>query len=258
VYALLTTYGIDTVGYAYHALALNADAMLVFDETRQDHFDLFGVRYAVGPPDHTFPSFIRPLGRFGRFWLYQVENTTGFFEVVPTGQTYAGNRDDFSDAMLGWMRQPWPSRAAHPIITLEDQRGAAEEVRRLAELGSTQPGLLLGTPSGRVLEEHVAPDSYTSRVEIDHPSLVMLKVSYHPGWRVTVDGDPAQPVMLAPSHIGVPVQSGTHVIRFEYLSSPYRRALLIGGLLGMALFGFGEWQLRGRTGSPLAAPNLRG
>jgi len=36
--------------------------------------------------------------------------------------------------------------------------------------------------------ETVAPQSYAASVALDEPATVVLKVTYHPNWRATVDG----------------------------------------------------------------------
>ncbi len=243
VYALLTGHGVDTVGYAYHALSLNADAMLAFDETRIDHYDLFGVRYTVGPPDHTFPYWVRPVQRFGRFWLYET-SASGLSEVVPTGPTYAGDRQTFSQAMLGWMGRPRQPLTPHPIVILVGKEvGSDPAVRPLSELAGADPFPSPDRPLGRVLEENTGPGSYSVRVAIIRPSMLMLKVTYHPGWHVAVNGEAVQPVMLMPSYLGVPLEVGEHEVHFDYRPEPLRAPLMIGGLLSTLLITLGEWQI---------------
>ena len=81
IYALLTANGLDTVGYLYHALSLNGDVQVLFDENRAEEYNLFNIRYVVAPIDHPFPAFVKPIRDFGRHRLYQVD-TTGYFDVV--------------------------------------------------------------------------------------------------------------------------------------------------------------------------------
>jgi uncharacterized membrane protein YfhO len=79
---------------------------------------------------------------------------------------------------------------------------------------------------------------FSGDVTVERPSVVMLKATYDPRWKVTVDGKPAHTQMLAPSFIGVSVSPGAHHIEFKYVPYPYYWLLLtIGGLtlLGLAL-----------------------
>jgi hypothetical protein len=43
VYALLQRAGFDMLGYLYHALSLNADIQVLFDEGRPEQYNLFNV-----------------------------------------------------------------------------------------------------------------------------------------------------------------------------------------------------------------------
>jgi hypothetical protein len=70
VYAMLSAGSVDSLGYLYHALSLNSDVQVHFDETRPEHYNLFNVRYVVAPGDRIFPEFVQPLQEFGRHRLY--------------------------------------------------------------------------------------------------------------------------------------------------------------------------------------------
>jgi uncharacterized membrane protein YfhO len=78
----------------------------------------------------------------------------------------------------------------------------------------------------------------TGQVTASRPSWVMLKESYSPRWTATVDGEPVQTQMLAPSFVGVPVPAGTHLVVFKYRPrSSYPALFALGAfvLLGIAL-----------------------
>jgi hypothetical protein len=46
--------------------------------------------------------------------------------------------------------------------------------------------------------------------------LVILKQTYHPNWRVTVDGEPVESIIVFPFFIGIPVTAGDHTIVASY------------------------------------------
>jgi uncharacterized membrane protein YfhO len=62
----------------------------------------------------------------------------------------------------------------------------------------------------------------------------MLKATYDPHMKVTVDGRPAKTQMLAPSFIGVAVTPGQHTIEFHYEPFGYYWALFLLGALTLA------------------------
>jgi hypothetical protein len=57
---------------------------------------------------------------------------------------------------------------------------------------------------------------------LERPGLVVLADSFYPGWHATVDGRPAP--ILATNHLfrGVPVDAGTHRVRFVYAPASVR------------------------------------
>jgi Tfp pilus assembly protein PilF len=61
----------------------------------------------------------------------------------------------------------------------------------------------------------------------------LLKTTYDPGWQVTVDGVSVQPIMVAPSFVGVSVTAGRHSIVFRFVSYPYYPLLLALGLIAL-------------------------
>jgi hypothetical protein len=65
-------------------------------------------------------------------------------------------------------------------------------------------------------------------------STLVFKTTYHPNWRVFIDGREATRFMVSPSMIGMDVPPGTHVVRAEYHSAISRTVLLIVGLLTLA------------------------
>lgn len=66
----------------------------------------------------------------------------------------------------------------------------------------------VGPSRGTVLSEEVGSNSFEADVSVERDSLLMLKVTYHPNWRATVDGVETDTVMLMPSFIGVQLPPG--------------------------------------------------
>ena len=61
-------------------------------------------------------------------------------------------------------------------------------------------------------------------------STLVLEVTYHPNWRVTVDGADVPTFTVSPSFVGVAMLPGRHEVRVEYRSAGYRLVLLGIGL----------------------------
>ena len=93
---------------------------------------------------------------------------------------------------------------------------------------------------GRVLSETVEDGAYGAEVEVERAAMLLLKATYHPNWRATVDGAEVATVMLMPSYVGVPVTPGTHQVRLEYQPGPLRGWLMLAGWLTLCLVALSE------------------
>ena len=233
VYHLLHAEGLDMVGKVYHSYSLNSDVLINFDEQRWDHYNLYNARYVVAPEDQIFPAFVRPLQQFGRHRLYQVE-TTGYFDLVGSGLEFIGGGTDFYPAASAWLASELPSTKQHPTMLIG--RPAKKDERRFRGNVEASAGL----PRGTVLSEEVGNNYFAADVIVERESLLMLKATYHPNWRATVDGVKADTVMLMPSFVGVQLPPGSHKVRIEYRPRRLRVILLGLGLLTLPLIGMSE------------------
>ena len=67
--------------------------------------------------------------------------------------------------------------------------------------------------------------------------VVILKQTYHPDWKVWVDGKAVTPITTFPFYIGIPVGAGTHQIVASYRPSTMKVALLVLTLLTVVAAG---------------------
>jgi hypothetical protein len=76
-----------------------------------------------------------------------------------------------------------------------------------------------------------------ARVRTDRRSLLVLADSWYPGWRVTVDGKPAELLRTDHAYRGVVVPAGEHQVRFTYVDRPLQFGAGLAGLtvLGLVL-----------------------
>ena len=243
VYALLNSAGLDMLGKLYHALSLNADIQVLFDESRPEHYNLFNVRYVVAPADRTFPDFVRPLQAFGRHRLYQVE-TSGYFDLVGSDLAFIGDKKDFYPAASRWLWSDRPRVKQHPTLFLSEATGDDQQLFPLSQAGAVmaQTSFLAEPARGVVIWERLESNAYLAQVEVQRESTLLLKVTFHPNWHATVDGIAAKTVMVMPSYVGVKVAPGAHHVRLEYRPRPLRGTLLIVGLLALPLVALAEWR----------------
>ena len=66
-----------------------------------------------------FPEFVRLLEQFGRHRLYQVD-TTGYFDLVGSDLTFAGENPDLYLAASTWLGSRMPVAKKHPLVSFGD------------------------------------------------------------------------------------------------------------------------------------------
>jgi 6-pyruvoyl-tetrahydropterin synthase related domain len=240
VYALLQNAGFDMLGYLYHALSLNSDVQVLFQDGRLEQYNLFNVRYVLTPTDWTVPSFYQALGDFGRHRLYEIP-TSGYFDLVGSDLAFAGNKGEFYPAASAWLYSDLVAAKQHPTLYLDGlPAGQTAVPLAMAPQALTQLPSVTGPDRGRILAEAVESNAYTADVDVERDSFLMLKATYHPNWHAIVDGIEVPTVMLMPSYVGVKVGPGTHHVRLESRPGPMRGILMALGLLTLVLVAVGE------------------
>ena len=141
--------------------------------------------------------------------------------------------------MAPWLRSEEPGQGLFPSVAFAGHPGARSTL---------PPGAREGPP-GRVLTGSVdlRAGRAEAEVELERPGMVVLKTSFDPRWQVTIDGEPAEPQMIAPSFVGRAVPAGRHEVVFSYEPFPrYDALLLIGALTFIALLLGPGWLRRRR------------
>jgi len=79
------------------------------------------------------------------------------------------------------------------------------------------------------------PDQVIIQVKMAQPGYLVLTDTYYPGWRATVDGEPAE--ILAADHAfrAVMLEAGEHTVVFEYLPFSFQFGVWISGGAGVLL-----------------------
>jgi hypothetical protein len=89
------------------------------------------------------------------------------------------------------------------------------------------------------------------KVRTDRRSLLVLADAWYPGWRVTVDGRPAELLQADHAFRGVVVPPGEHQVRFTYVDRPLQFGA---GLAGLTVLGLVLVPLLLRRRRPAAFP----
>ncbi len=113
--------------------------------------------------------------------------------------------------------------------------------RRIAWVEPDDPSDLQGFTSAgpplageRVEVVSHEPQRVELRATLERPGLVVLADTYYPGWRLTIDGEPAPIIRTNRMMRGAAVPSGTHELVYTYEPDSFRLGLL-GSTIGLAL-----------------------
>ena len=249
LYAIMPQLGIDSFGYAYSAFPLSTDIRLNFNNTKQEQYNLFNIRYVLLHKTWTAPYYYAKIREFDNYVLYQVP-TTGYFDLVDAPAVFYGTSSEFYYPNSQWLFSTLPKLKEHPLIELGDMPEntsglpvfSFQQVDQtiLANLSRLQPA------AGEIVQENVSTNEYRARFVANRESYLMLKTNYHPGWQVTLDDKKVSTVMLAPGFIGIKVDPGTHQAIFSYHPLSYRFPLFVVGILVLLIVGFYQWKMSGK------------
>jgi hypothetical protein len=194
--------------------------MWSFRDQDPSQFDLVDARYVVTPDTLQVPDFYELVQHSGRYALYRVPTTGAAEYVAITTRVPVASQLALYAANLAW----WQSAKAT----------AGQFVRWDYPSGTGPPDPSGGCPgSGRTLFEAGTADSIHVVVECPAASALMLKVSYHPGWTVTVDGVPVETYMVSPSYLAIDLPAGKHDVLAVYEGAPIKTPLALVGLTGL-------------------------
>lgn len=227
VYLELENADIDAVGSWLNTESLSSDVEAHFDERNLADYDLFNIKYLILPSDHPPPVPAYLLARSGRHTLWEVA-TSGYLEVVDTvGPPIVANRDDIGPQTASFIESDALRELRFPTVAFNGAQAAAPTLAAAAGTPSE--------PAGTVTEQSAALDDgvFSGEVTANRAAVVLLKTTYDPGWQVTVDGVSVQPIMVAPSFVGVSVTAGRHSIVFRFVPYPYYPLLLALGLIAL-------------------------
>ena len=224
--AWLSRRRIPALAYLYHAMAPTGDLMVHFDEWRPEHYRLFNVSTVLAPSDRRVAPFLEPGARSGRFRLWRAPSS-GYFDVVAVDHAAAVDRASFYAVNKRWLDSPWPGQRRHLRLDFGDDGGG---LPRIDAAGPLPPAFDAGS-LGTVDWESRQGETYRAQVRTTAPSHLLFKMTYHRGWRATVDGEPRPTVSLSPGFVGVALEPDGHHVELRYLPETWRGPLAVASLL---------------------------
>lgn len=232
VYIYLTDSGIDAVGFALRTSALMSNPETYFNASNPGDYSLFGVHYLLLPNGTSPPVAAQLLETAGPYALWTLPQS-GYVQVVDTIGSITAASDSLGSESAFYLDSSLPGNGLYLTVAYAGARAAAPTLSAHVDPLRTH---------GRVLFEYdnLLAGEVRTTVTTTRTAVVVLKVSYDPGWKVTVDGAPAPTQMLAPALVGVRVGPGTHLVDFTYRGfglypALFGLALAVFVVLGLAL-----------------------
>ncbi|MDO8451655.1 MAG: hypothetical protein Q7S76_02190 [bacterium] len=272
-YMILSTFGFPTILWLPETWSLNSDTEQYFDEANQAHYDLYNVRYVVVPQEIQPQPFWKFIKETTSWKLYEVETegpvlneVEGYVATGVRPAIVSSDKTDFVNVVRLWIQSDSPSQGLYPELTFDDgypKKTGIPNFRMIDEAsyivpdGSrhslfAEPPVYASSVKRQALsvknESNDTDMVFRARVTLDQDCaecIVILKQTYHPNWRATVDGAPVNPFAVFPFFTAVPVATaGTHDVTFSYEPSLLKHTLI---LFEIALLSFGIFSvLRGR------------
>ena len=218
---LLNFERLPRVAKPYASLALNGDLTFHFDDRSAAMYDVLNARYAVARTGAAVPSFFFPMRTIGRYTIYGAP-TSGWaaFAASTTRETVTTDEKLFFRAR-DWFLGDGPRTRA---FVRYDYPATTDRVTS---------GSRTWCANGRIAYERAQRDSLDILAGCESASTVVLKITYHPNWRVTVDDNVVETFMISPGFIGLELPAGQHFISARYVSTPLKTPLLIAGALAL-------------------------
>ena len=235
-YAFLTRAHMDEASFLYHSMSLTSDVMVLRNEQNPAHDVAFGVRAIVAPVTQPPAPHWRRRAIHGRFAVYEASGE-GYFGLVDVSARYTGPLATAYEPSAAWLGSTLPSYGI--VAALGGGEPALPAFGRWAPFPSPSAELL--TPRGQIVSETKNGEVYSARVSLVRECHVLVKITYDPALRATIDGHDAPLLRVTPGFAAVRVPAGFHDVAVRYQPGGLRPMLLI---LGLSLFAAFVWFLR--------------
>ena len=217
---VLNSIGFSRVAKPYASLSLDADLLFTFDPNQAVMWETFNARYAIARTGQQVPPFLVPVRTIGKYVIY-AGPTAGWTAFAAT-TTRIGAPDDRTlfFKTLDWLKSDAPATKAFVRYDYPAADVGAYDQRQWCA-------------NGRVSYERMQTDRFDALLGCEGPSTLVLKMTYHPNWRVTVDDRVIATFMVSPGFIGIELPAGQHFVTARYVSTPVKTPLVAIGLLAI-------------------------
>jgi len=252
MYMYLSNFSLPTVLWLPETWSPNGDTEQYFRENVSDDYALYNIRYVATQtnlPKENIQPFWKLIKETSSWKLYEVP-TSGYFTAGVRPAIVASDKYSFTNVIRLWIQSSDPKNGLYPELSFDTKKYPVntglpnfkmiDEVTFQVPDGSThnvfsEPPKYLSPnlPAGRQVTLTSQTNNmdmvFTTKVHVPAgctECMVILKQTFHPNWRVTVDGKQVTPIITFPFFIGIPVTAGNHTIIASYEPSKLKIILL--------------------------------
>ena len=265
IYMLLSVLGYDMTQWLPETWSMMSENDQNFDERVASDYDLLNARYVIMPalPDDKKDNInitqkAKLINREGFFELYEVP-TSGWFDVVESPMFVTSDKTNFINIVYLWHRSYPRVWKMHPAISVEKKPnilpGMQKQIKMIDEVSyvekDSSPKNIFAdfpfvfpesTPSAQIKNEKVDRQTYSAQIDVPascRNCSFMFKMSYHPNWQFSVDGQPVEKYAVFPMYVAAPATRGTHTIEVTHKPNSLKVFLLVFEIIALpAIFIF--------------------
>lgn len=221
LYNMLAFDRVDAVAPPYRGASLNSDLLFDFNDHDPAEYRLFDVEYVIAPPSVALAPGLVPIVSTPKYVLYRARGG-GYAEYAAISRSEApATQLDWFERARAWLRGGSATAWAFSRYAYRDPRPIDVPV----------PIPDCARPA--ISYERAQSGRYDVLASCVTDSAMVLKVTYHPNWHVTVDGREVPTFMVSPSYVAFSLPAGQHFITAEYRSAPLKDPLFGVGVLAL-------------------------
>ncbi len=249
-YMHLSTYGINTVLWLPETWSPNADTEQFFSEENQHHYNLYNITAVVAPPTKTPPSFWKKRLQTEHWILYDVA-TNGYIEGGYAPSVVGSTKQNYINLVHLYLQSQYPTINLYPElrITKKEINTPLPHFQMIDQVTYKTPDGIFHNlfaeppvyeqkqtkPLVEILSQHQTADMHftaTVRLTDTCPTcVILLKQTYHPNWKATVNGKAVTPIEVFPSYVAIRLEDkGEYEITFSYQPSTTKMVLFVSGI----------------------------
>ncbi|KKP37573.1 MAG: hypothetical protein UR23_C0002G0003 [Candidatus Roizmanbacteria bacterium GW2011_GWA2_32_13] len=242
VYMALAQDGFPTIGFLPESWSPNSDTEQFFDEENPKHYDLYNVGYLVLPIDKTPPQFAKLIVKKGKFGLYKIDSE-GWFTLGKSSLEVITKKTSLINIAHLWLYSPMFANKDYPTIALNNESLTfVNRIIKMKGLNNYEDNKNIWKENPLLVEQEKLTVSIINKTEGKNQKgyyanfqlknqcnncILILKQTFHPNWKIYINGEKKIAFPIFPFYIGVPLNKpGNYKIEAIYQPSILKNFLL--------------------------------